>query len=49
MHELKSTSMLYIDLVCNCMLKSVHDGLIDPQLLIITDEAYFDSRGYVKY
>jgi hypothetical protein len=30
------------------MLKNVHDGLIDPQLLFITDEAYFHLSGYVN-
>jgi hypothetical protein len=29
------------------MLKNVHDGLIDPQLLFITEEAYFHLSGYV--
>jgi inhibitor of nuclear factor kappa-B kinase subunit alpha len=30
------------------MLKNVHDGLVDPQLLFITDEAYFHLSGYVN-
>jgi hypothetical protein len=33
---------------CNWMLKNVHDGLVDPQLLFIADEAYFHLSGYVN-
>jgi hypothetical protein len=33
---------------CNWMLKNMHDGLVDPQLLFITDEAYFHLSGYVN-
>jgi hypothetical protein len=30
------------------MLKNVHNGLVEPQLLFITDEAYFHLTGYVN-
>jgi hypothetical protein len=30
------------------MLKNGHDGLVDSQLLFITDEAYFHLSGYVN-
>jgi hypothetical protein len=33
---------------CKWMLKNVHDGLTDSQLLFITDEAYFQLNGYVN-
>jgi hypothetical protein len=30
------------------MLKNVHDGLVDPQLLFITGKAYFHLSSYVN-
>lgn len=30
------------------MLQSVHDGIIDPSLLIKMDEVYFHLSGYVN-
>lgn len=30
------------------MMKNVHDGLIDPQLLLITEEVYCHLGGYVN-
>jgi hypothetical protein len=30
------------------MLKNMHEGLVNPQLLLITDEAYFRLSGYVN-
>jgi hypothetical protein len=32
----------------NWILKNVHDGLIDPQLLFVTDEAHFHLSSYVN-
>jgi hypothetical protein len=33
---------------CNWMLKNVHDGLVVSQMLFRTDEADFQSSGYVN-
>jgi hypothetical protein len=33
---------------CNRKPKTVHDGFLDPQLLFITDEAYFHLSCYVS-
>jgi hypothetical protein len=33
---------------CNWMMENVHDGLVDPQLLFITDEVNFHLSGYVN-
>jgi hypothetical protein len=47
-HELKPVDTPQRIRFCNWMLKNVHDGLIDPQLLFITDEAYFHLSSYVN-
>jgi hypothetical protein len=49
MHRFKPTAAPQMIRVCNLMLKNVHDGLLDPQLLFVTDEAYFHVSGYVNY
>lgn len=33
---------------CGWMLKILHNGLVDPQLLFITDEAYFHISSYIN-
>jgi hypothetical protein len=47
-HELKPVDAPQRIRFCNWMLKNMHDGLVDPQLLFITDEAYFHLSGYVN-
>jgi hypothetical protein len=47
-HELKPADAPQTIRFCNWMLKNVYDGLVDPQLLFITDEAYFHLSGYVN-
>jgi hypothetical protein len=47
-HELKPVDAPQSIRFCKWMLKNVHDGLVDPQLLFITDEAYFHLSGYVN-
>jgi hypothetical protein len=39
LHELKTVDAPQRIRFCNWMLKNMHDGLVDPQLLFITDEA----------
>jgi hypothetical protein len=48
MHKFKPTDAPQIIRFCNLMLKNVHDGFVDPQLLFITDNAYFHFSGYVN-
>jgi hypothetical protein len=48
-HELKPIDALQRIWFCNWMLKNVHNGLRDPQLLVIIDEAYFHISGYVIF
>jgi hypothetical protein len=33
---------------CNWMLKNVHNGLVDPKLMFISDEVYFCLRTYIN-
>jgi hypothetical protein len=47
-HELKPVDAPQRIRFCNWTLKNVHDGLVDPQLLFITDEASFHLSGYVN-
>jgi hypothetical protein len=47
-HDLKPVDAPQSIQVCNQMLKNVHNELVDPQLLFITDEAYFHLSGYVN-
>lgn len=48
MHELKPVSALQGVQFCTWMLKNVHSGLVDHQLLFVTDKAYFHFKGYVN-
>lgn len=33
---------------CNWMLKNVHNGLVDPELMFRTDEVYLHLNSYVN-
>jgi hypothetical protein len=48
MHELKHIVAPQRIWFCNWMLKNVHGGLVNSQLLFITNEAYFHLSGYVN-
>jgi hypothetical protein len=41
MHEFKPTDAPQRSRVCNWMMKNMHEGIIDLNLLFINDEAYF--------
>jgi hypothetical protein len=47
-HEVKPVDAPQRIQFCNWMLKNMHDGLADPLLLFITDEACFHLSGYVN-
>jgi hypothetical protein len=34
--------------LCNWLLPNVHDGVVDPELLFITDEMWFNISGHVN-
>jgi hypothetical protein len=48
LNALKPTDAQQRILVCNRILKNMHDGIVDPQLLFITDETYFHICGCVN-
>jgi hypothetical protein len=33
---------------CNWLLQNVHDGIVDPHFLFMTDEAWFPVSGHVN-
>jgi hypothetical protein len=33
---------------CNWLLQNVHDGIVDPQVLIMTDEAWLHLSGHAN-
>jgi hypothetical protein len=47
-HELNQPDYAARIHFCNWLLQNVHDGLMDPQLLFITDEAWFYISGRVN-
>jgi hypothetical protein len=47
-HELKPVYAPQRIRFCNRMLKNVHDGLVDPQLLFIANKAYFQLSSNIK-
>jgi hypothetical protein len=48
MHELKKTDYAARIRFSNWLLQNVHDGIEDPQLLFMTDDAWFHISGHVK-
>jgi hypothetical protein len=48
MHELKQPDFAARIGFCNWLLQNVHDGIVDPQLLFMTDEAWFYVSGLVN-
>ncbi|PNF37420.1 hypothetical protein B7P43_G16027 [Cryptotermes secundus] len=47
-HELKEPDHAARIRFCNWLLQNVHDGIVDPQLLFMTDEAWFHVGGHVN-
>jgi hypothetical protein len=47
-HELKQPAFSVIIRFCNWLLQNVHHGIVDPQLLFMTDEAWFHVSGHVN-
>jgi hypothetical protein len=47
-HELKQPDFAARIRFCNWLLQNVHDGIVDPQLLFMTDEAWFHVSGRVS-
>jgi hypothetical protein len=47
-HELKQLDYAARISFCNWLLQNVYDGLVDPQLLFTTDEAWFYVSGHVN-
>jgi hypothetical protein len=47
-HEFKDFGASQGIQFCNWILKNMHNGLVDPQLLIVTDEAHFHVNSYVN-
>ena len=47
-HELKQPDHAARIRFCNWLLQNVHDGIVDPQLLFMTDEAWFHVGGHVN-
>jgi transposase len=48
LHDLKPADAPQRIWFCNWMQKNVHNGLVDPQLLFITNEAYFHLSNYIN-
>jgi hypothetical protein len=47
-HELKQPDFAARIHICNWLLQNVHDGILDPQLLFMTNEAWFHVCGHVN-
>jgi hypothetical protein len=47
-HELKQPDYAARIRFCNWLLQNVHDGIVDPQLLFMTHEAWFHVGGHVN-
>jgi hypothetical protein len=47
-HELKQPDDAARIRFCSWLLQNMHNGIMDPQLLLITDEAWFHVSGHVN-
>jgi hypothetical protein len=47
-HELKQPAFAARIGFCSWLLQNVHDGIVDPQLLFMTDEAWFHAMSVHK-
>jgi hypothetical protein len=47
-HELKQKDYAARIRFCNWLLQNVHDGIVEPELLFMTDEVWVHVRGHVS-